>query len=226
MSRYFYFTASLVMAGVALWGFSHTVDVRLLHANPPRPLLVWFHALLFSAWIVLFIEQSALVRVRKVRIHRVLGWLGAALAASMTVSGGIVSVVMLQFDMTVLHLKTVAPFLSVLWCDMLIFGSCMALAIYFRRKPEYHRRLVFLASCQLLQAAFVRFPYLGAHDLFYPALDLLIVAGIVGDLIVDRRVNRVYLYAFPAMIFLQGGATYLESVNPGWWQAATRAILG
>jgi hypothetical protein len=226
LSRYFYFCTSLVMAGIVVWGFSHTVDAHLLHANPPRPLLLWFHGSVFSSWMVLFIAQSALVRVRKVSIHRALGWFGAALAATVVVSGFIVSVVMLRFDITVLHRKTVASFLSVLWCDMTIFGACMALAIYFRKRPEYHRRLIFMASCQLMQAAFVRFHYIGYHDLFYPALDVLIVAGMSRDIVVDGRVNRVYLYVFPAMILLQAWATYLERVNPSWWQAATQAILG
>jgi len=175
---------------------------------------------------VLLFVQSALVRVRKVPVHRVLGWFGAALATTMVVSGVIVSVVMLRFDMTVLHRKTVASFLAVLWCDMLIFGACMALAIYLRKRPEYHRRLVFMASCQLMQATFVRFHYIGYHDLFYPALDVLIVAGLLRDRVVDSRVNRVYLYVFPVMIVLQASATYLERVNPNWWQSATQAILG
>jgi hypothetical protein len=226
LSRYFYFCASLLMAGLALWGFSHTVDVRLLHANPPRPLLLWFHGMIFSAWIVLFVVQSGLVRVRKVGIHRALGWIGAALAATMVVSGFIVSVVMVRFDMTVLHNKSVASFLSVLWCDMIIFGACIALAIYFRKRPEYHRRLVFIASCQLMQAAFVRFHYIGYHGLFYPALDVLIVGGMLRDFVVDGPVNRVYLYVFPPMIVLQAWAMYLARVNPSWWRAATLAILG
>jgi hypothetical protein len=226
LSRYFYFCMTLLMAVLAVWGFSHTVDARLLHADPPRPLLLWFHAAAFTAWIVLFIAQSALVRVRKVRVHRTLGWFGAALAATMVASGFVVSVVMLRLDMAALHRKNIASFLSVLWCDMIIFGACMALAIYFRKRPEYHRRLVFMASCQLMQAAFVRFDYIGYHDLFYPALDVLVVAGIVRDLIVDGRITRIYLYVFPAMIVLQALATYLERVNPSWWQAATLAILG
>ncbi len=66
---------TLLMAGLAVWGFSHTVNARLLYAKPPRPLLLWFHSAVFSAWIVLFIAQSALVRVRKVSVHRTLGWL-------------------------------------------------------------------------------------------------------------------------------------------------------
>jgi len=226
LSRYFYFSMSLVMAGLAVWAFSDTVDAHLLHAQPPRPSLLWFHSAVFSLWIVLFVAQSALVRVRKVRVHRPLGWFGAAVAATMLVSGFIVSVVMLRFEMTVLHRRAVASFLSILWCDMIIFGACMALAIYFRKRPEYHRRLVFMASCQLMQAAFVRFHYIGSHNLFYPALDGLIVAGIVRDLVVDRQINTMYRYVFPAVIVLQAFATYLQQVNPSWWRAATLAILG
>jgi hypothetical protein len=142
------------------------------------------------------------------------------------VSGFIVSVVMLRFEITVFHRKTAASFLSILWGDMLIFGACMALAIYFRKRPECHRRLVFMASCQLMQATFVRFHYIGYHDLCYPALDVLIVAGILRDLVVDGRANRIYLHVIPGTIALQAGATYLERANPSWWQAATQSILG
>jgi FtsH-binding integral membrane protein len=226
LRQYFYFCASIVMAGLAVWAFSHTVDARLLHAKPPKPALLWLHAALFSAWIVLFLVQSALVRVREVRLHRTLGWLGAAIAAIMVVSGFVVSVVILRLEMTTLNRDRVASFLSILWSDLIIFGACMALAIYFRKRPEYHRRLVFMASCQLMQAVFVRFHYIGSHDLFYPALDVLLVAGMLRDWIVDGRVNKIYLYVFPAMVVLQGWATYLQRVDPTWWHATTQAILG
>lgn len=49
--------------------------------------------------------------------------------------------------------------------------------------------------------------HIGYHDLFYPALDGLIVAGVLRDLIVDGRVNKVYQYVFPAIIVLQAVAT-------------------
>lgn len=180
LSRYFYLGTSIVMAVLAVWAFSHTVDAPLLHSNPPTPLLLWFHAALFSAWIVSFIAQSALVRVRKVGTHRTPGWFGAVLAAAMVVSGFVVSVVMLRFEMRLLlESGCVVPVDSL--GDMIIFGACMALAIYFRKRPEYHRRLVFMASCQLMQATFVRFCYIGFHDLFYPALDSLIAAGMLRD---------------------------------------------
>lgn len=47
LSRYFYFCMSLVMAGLVVWGFSHTVETSLFHAHPPRPLLLWIHGAAF-----------------------------------------------------------------------------------------------------------------------------------------------------------------------------------
>jgi hypothetical protein len=55
---------------------------------------------------------------------------------------------------------------------------------------------------------------------------VLIVAGVLRDLVVDGRVNKIYHYVFPGIIVLQAFATYLERVNPSWWQAATLTILG
>ncbi len=81
LSRYFYFCMSLVSAALVILGFSRTVNVALFHANPPRPLLLWMHGAAFSTWIVFFVAQSSLVRVRKVSVHRALGWFGAGLAA-------------------------------------------------------------------------------------------------------------------------------------------------
>ena len=107
LSRYFYLVMSLVLAAIVILGFSRTVNIFLIHANPPRPLLLWIHGAAFSTWIVFFIAQSALVRSRKVSVHRALGWFGAALAALMVVLGIAVAVVMTRFDTVVLQQKGV-----------------------------------------------------------------------------------------------------------------------
>jgi FtsH-binding integral membrane protein len=225
LRKYFYLGMGLLMAGLVVAGFSKTVDKSLFHASPPRPLLLWIHGAAFSTWIVLFIAQSALVRVRKISVHRFLGWFGAGLAALMVGLGCTVAVVMTRFDMSVLHQKSVDTFLSIPFADMIVFGALMALAIYWRKKPEYHRRLVFIATCQLMDAAIGRFDYVFNHNLFYIGLDLLIAMGMARDWFVDGRVNKVYWYALPVMIVVQNFAIYAWRVNPAWYQAFTHTIL-
>ena len=52
---------------------------------------------------------------------------------------------------------------------------------------------MFIATCGLMDAAFGRFDYLFDNNLFYACLDLLILLGVARDLLVDRRINKVYL---------------------------------
>jgi len=226
LARYFYFSLSLVMAGLVVLGFSRTVDLNLFHASPPRPFLLWLHGAAFSTWVIFFIVQSALVRVRKVRVHRFLGWFGAGLATVMVVLGTWIAVVMAHFDSAVLHQKDTDAFLSIPFLDMIVFGACIGMAIYWRMKPDFHRRLVFIASCHLMDAAVGRFEFVFNNNLFYPLLDILIVAGMVRDWLVDGRIHKVYLYVFPVLMILQGLAVYAWRANPVWWQRITHAILG
>jgi hypothetical protein len=226
LSRYFYLGMSLVMAALVVWGFSRTVDANLLHANPPRPLLLWMHATAFSTWVFFFILQPTLVRVRKVSLHRFLGWFGAGLATVMVPLGFTIAVIMARFDTVVLHQQGADAFLSIPFADMVIFGSCVAMAIYWRKKPEYHRRLLFIAICQLMDAAIGRFDFWFNHSIFYAGLDFLIVLGMARDWVADGRIHKVYLYALPPMVVVQSLAIYAWRVNPRWWQEITHAILG
>lgn len=225
LCRYFYFSMSLVMSGLVIWGFSRTVDNHLFHAKPARPWLLWMHGTAFAGWMIFFIAQSGLVRVRKVSWHRFLGWFGAALAAAMVVLGCTVALVMTRFDTVVLHQKGVEAFLSIPFADMLLFGGLVGLAIYWRKRPEYHRRLLFIATCQLMDAAIGRFDFWFDHNLYYVGLDLLIVLGMVRDRIVDGRVHKIYYYALLPMIIVQNLAIYVWRVNPMWWQGITAAVM-
>jgi len=226
LSRYFYFCMSLVFAALVGWGFSKTVNNNLFHANPPRPLLLWMHGAAFSTWIVFFMVQSALVRVHKVSVHRTLGWFGTGLATVMVALGLAIAVVMAGFDTAVLHQKDADAFLAIPLYDMIAFGTLIALAIYWKKRPEYHRRLIFIATCGLMDAAIGRFDFWFNHSIFYVGLDCLILLGVMRDLIVDGRVHKVYLYAIPALIVLQSVAVYAWKVNPAWWQAIAHPILG
>jgi hypothetical protein len=225
LSRYFYFCMSLVMTALVLWGFSRTLSGSLFHGNPPRPLLLWIHAAAFSTWMLFFIAQSALVLARKVSIHRLLGWFGAGLAVAMVLLGLEIAVVMARFDAVVLHQSGTDAFLAIPFGDIIMFGSCMAMAIYWRRKPEYHRRLVFIATCLLMDAPLDRFDFMFDHNLSFPVLDCLILLGMTRDWLVDGRVHKVYLYALPALIIAQSLAMYAWRANPRSWQMITRSIL-
>ncbi len=225
LNKYFYFCMSLALAALVVAGFSRTVGDSLLHATPPRPLLLWIHGAAFSTWMIFFIAQSALVRVHRVSVHRLLGWFGTGLAVVMVPLGFTIAVIMARFDTFVLKQTGADAFMAVPFYDMIAFGVCIGLAVYWRKRPEYHHRLVFIATCGLMDAAVGRFAFIFNNSLFFPCLYLLILLGVGRDLVVEGRVNKVYRYALPALIVGQSFTVYLWRVNPAWWQGLTHAIL-
>jgi hypothetical protein len=225
VDRYFYFFLSLVVAGIVVAGFSRTVDRFLIHAAPPRPVLLWIHGAAFSGWVVLFMLQSALVRVRKVSVHRTLGWFGAVLGAMMVTLGTVIAVVMGRFDALQLHQPDPA-FLSIPFFDMLAFGTLFGLAILWRGKPDMHRRFMVLATVGLLDAAFGRYDYLFNHNVFFLCVDAVMLLGVARDLLVDGRVHKVYLYGIATLVVGQNVAIYLWRGAPGWWVSMCKETLG
>jgi hypothetical protein len=226
ISKYFYLFMSWLIAAVIVYGFSFTIDRNLIHPTVPRPWLLYAHATLFTGWLVFFVLQSALVRSRKVPWHRRLGWFGVTLGTLIPIVGVSTAVVMGRFDATTLHIADTDSFLIVPLFDMVCFTGIFPLAVYWRKKPELHRRLMLVATCALTAAAFGRFPerILPGH-LFYSGVDLLILLGVARDLIVDRTIHRVYLFVLPLFILGQTIATYIAYHNVPFWLRIAHALL-
>jgi hypothetical protein len=157
---------SLLIAVVVIYGFSHTIGHNLLHASPIPPFILTIHAIVFPGWVLFFILQSALVRTRNVPLHRTLGWFGLALGTGVLVLGYLTATGMDRFFLQRHHDTETPTFLIIQLMDLSSFAIPFALAIYWRRRPEFHRRLMLIASCCLTDAAFGRFPLLPLFQIF------------------------------------------------------------
>jgi hypothetical protein len=224
--RPFYFWMSLLIAVVVVYGFSFTVNKNLFHPPSARPAVLYVHAALFTGWLAFFVVQSALVRTRNVQVHRKLGWFGLAMGVAIPFVGVTTAIVMNRMHM--LEGDTTAPaFLIVPLWDMVSFTTTFALAFYWRTKPEYHRRLILMASCALTAAAFGRFPVGAIRDVwFYAGVDGLILLGVVRDLLVTKRVHPVYLYGLPPLVIGQITIMYTSLHSLPVWMRIAHAILG
>jgi hypothetical protein len=208
IEKYFYLCMSLLIAAVIIYGFSQTIDRRLIHPKLRPPILLTVHAILFSAWVAFYVLQSVLVRVRKVRIHRILGWAGAALGACMIVVGPWVAVVMARFDTVQLHRP-----------------NRDGLAILWSANAERHRRLMLIASCVLTGAAFGRMPLMHGALYFYGGVDGLILLGVLRDLAVNRRIHAVYLIAIPALVVAQTAISQIFLHRASFWIRIAHGLL-
>jgi hypothetical protein len=225
LEHFFYFLMSLLIAIVVLYGFSRTVETGLIHPPSPRPIILYFHAVIFTGWVAFFIVQSALVRTRNLKLHRQLGWFGLVLGVAIPTVGIATAIAMGR-----LHAQEgrsdAAQFLIVPFFDMVAFSVPFGLSIHLRKKPELHRRLSLIATCSLTAAAFGRFPAtLIPHYWFYAGVDSLIFLGVVRDLVVTKRVHPVYVYALLLLALCQ--TTTIHVFVTGWpvWIRIAHALL-
>jgi hypothetical protein len=224
--RSFYFWMSLLIPTIVVYGFSHTVVGRLIHPPSPPPLILYFHALVFVGWLAFFIVQSSLVRTRNVKVHRKLGWFGLAMGVAVPIVGIATAIVMTRLRIRE-GITDAAAFMIVPLFDMLNFSVVFALAFYWRTKPEFHRRLMLMASCVLTAAAFGRVPsFLMPEHWFYAGVDALILLAVMRDLIVTRRVHSVYLYGLPLMMLGQIAVIYMFVNSLPEWLRIAHALLG
>ena len=194
--RTFYLTMSLLMLALVTYAFSRTIGDGLLHTRRPHRFitLLSIHAAVFYVWMLFFVLQSALVRWRNLRLHRLLGWFGTADALLVVLMG--------------LWATFVEPFPlaleSIGILSMAGFGIPVALAILWRKRPAHHRRLLFIGTAVLTNAAFARLPgtYMPTH-FFYAGTDLIVAIGIAHDLWTERRIHQVYRYAMPLLLAAQ-----------------------
>ena len=110
--------------------------------------------------------------------------------------------------------------------DVAAFAVVFALAVWWRRRPEYHRRLMFVATCILTDAAFTRLPLPWDTDRWaYAAVDVLILAGVAADVVAARRLHPVYRYVPPVLMCGQTVALYLCFSHSVAWLRVANWIL-
>ncbi|MEC4749794.1 hypothetical protein [Methylomicrobium sp. Wu6] len=161
-ARLFYTGAALILLLLMLIGFQQF----FLHgkAYPGREIapqirtLIILHGLTMSAWIFLFLIQPLLIVSRNHRIHRMLGKIGAALAACIFVLGlraGIEATRIAPPDMVIWGL-TPKQFMAVPIISIVVFVGFVAVGVWNRRRPEVHRPMLLLATLAAMPAAISR----------------------------------------------------------------------
>jgi hypothetical protein len=218
--RYFYLGMIALAALIVFVGFAPTFYLGGFFHAPALPSLLVIHGTIFSSWMVLLLAQSLLVRTGNVQVHRRLGMAGAVLAAAM-VGIGIRAALVGAANGTLGARVNMPPleFLIVPLGQILLFGALTTAAILLRRRPEAHRRLMIIATIQLVAPAIVR----AANAMFHvmnPVAALVVAGSMVAaciafDVFTRRRVHPVFavvapltLLSFPMRIAFSHTATW------------------
>lgn len=220
-----YGVAALVVALIAFVGFAQTYYLKGLFAAPELPALVHLHGLVMTAWVVLFLTQVGLVAKRRVQWHRRLGIAGAMLAVIVVAVGIATAIEGAR--------RGISPgppplvFLAIPLGVVLVFGVFVTAAILLRRKSDWHRRLMLLASIAILTPAIARIPVDAMHAggilLFFALDDLIAIACLAWDTARNRRLHPAFGWG-TAFLVLSQPAMLAIAGSSAWMSFATRLV--
>lgn len=123
---------------------------------PSLPVTVQLHGIVFTAWFLLFVTQTALVAAHRTDIHRRLGLVAVGVAGLVVVLGTAVAIGALRQGFGPAFGMEPSTFFSIPMGDILAFAILVSAAVVLRRKADAHKRLMLLATVTLLPAAFAR----------------------------------------------------------------------
>jgi hypothetical protein len=164
----FYLIITILMLLVVFLGFGQSFFLRPLFEQPvflkKMPAVVYVHGAIMTIWYVLLVVQSALVNVKKVKLHMTLGWGLVVCAGLIIISGLIVNAGVfprwLALGMVDPNNEGMMSMFAFFWTydqlAFLPFGLMVATAVYQRKNIALHRSMMLGASMLLLNPALFR----------------------------------------------------------------------
>lgn len=191
---------AVLAAALVMTGFTRTFFLPLVAGRFHAPWFVYVHGTLFLAWIALLCIQASLVLAHRTPVHRRLGLVAMGLIPLMAVSAVAVASWATARDFRAGGGDAVIAFYYGELLDVLMFAGFATLAILWRRRPAFHRRLILLATLAILGAAVGRVPVLGAYANYVTlALTLALLAH---DRLTASRLHPVTVYG--GVVFVMG----------------------
>ena len=226
----FAFWMTLAMCFFVFGGFGMHSFVPALRGNfPPAPPIVHLHGVVFIAWMLLLLAQSALVSGGNLRLHRALGTWGIAQGTATILIG-----LMMQLIASGRGLAAGRPagtdglYLGLL--AFLGFAVMFTLAIRNRTRPGIHRPMILFAMLPVIPPGVNRFwaNALGLDDPVPAVWLYLTLWSMAAAILVHqwRRTGRVDRYsAFGAGWIVVQGLVHEAVVGSAWFERVAVTVL-
>ena len=228
-----------VMPGVifllVLVGFTRTLYARPLFRPAPIPSYLYLHGIVLTCWFAFSWAQALLISAGRIANHRRFGAVVACFAVAVfgaALMASLGSVSRMGYDLnasaSVIGIGitgiTVAQFMSgVVWSNIVSaasFALFVAGAVFFRRSPLIHKRLMVFASISILGPALARiarWPGLGGEQgPFITVMTWSLIAAVaVYDLVSRKRVEPCTVIAIVWLLIVHNGATFISHTHLG-----------
>jgi hypothetical protein len=184
----------------------------------PLPLYLWAHGIVLTAWFVLVVAQTGLIAAGRTALHRRLGIVGVVLAVLLVITSAMATL-RLPVRATaagVADSPIVAQLRQGNTAALVVFSVLVAIAIVVRRRGEVHKRLLLIATLNIVPPAAARlagtitFAGIGettAIAVSFGGLIAMAASLIVYDVVTRRRphpatlIGLALVFVLPAIVF-------------------------
>lgn len=217
--------AAILIGVLVVLGFGPTYFFRpFTTSKETLTALVHTHAALMTAWISLFIIQTALVATNRLHTHRILGKFGFVLLALIAIVSLPMAIVAAKLGGN--HMPGPAlPALALVFALLIEFITFASLGLHFRNRPDLHKRLMVLASITAMEAGVARLPVDFLHSIprTHLATDLLLFTIIVIDTLRRGQVHPAFLWGAAYLVSMQVFSLRISETLV--WQHISQGIL-
>jgi len=227
----FYLTMSVLGAVIVFLGFTPSFYLKsVIHAGLPLTLLTITHGVVYTAWVLLFVVQSALIVYKKPAPHRQLGMLGVLLFGAMFTLGYSTAISAGKLG----HIPPGAPaplaFMALPLIGITGILFLVGLAVWNRRRNDWHKRLMLASLFGMTIPATQRLavgvgfaeqgPWIG-----FTVAELLLVVAMAHDYRVNRRIHPANWTGACALVAAHVGVAWAFA-SPVWLAFATAITQG
>lgn len=222
------FVGALIFVLVVVFaGFAPTFYLKGWFGTPPLSNLLFAHGLVMSAWLVLFVAQTALVEFGRVDLHRRLGVAGVGIAILVVVIGVAAALDAGRRGFSPAPQVTPQMFLAIPLVDMLVFAILVGSALAKRRHSATHKRLMLLATVGMLTPAVARLPVDSLKQAGLPAFFAVMIVCVILVVAIDTVRHRRLHPAFgwgAALLIAAVPARIAFAQSDAWLSVANRLI--
>jgi magnesium-transporting ATPase (P-type) len=224
--RRYYTGISVVFLALVFWTFARTFYLQPFLGTPALSGLLRIHGAVMTGWVVLLVVQTSLIAAHRVRWHRRLGWVGVFWAGLVVIFGSVTTLAAAARE--VRHHTAFAPSQVVITgldlIQMVFFAVLVAAAVWLRKRPDYHKRLMLLTIVCMLPDALARLPVSFVTNPFILAGMYGFVVVCVGiDALRNRRLHPVFGWGGTIILGTFTIALYAMS-RPAWIAFGSRMV--
>lgn len=223
----FFLWTALAIAAIVFTGFWFTYFGPMFTGNrQPSSVAVHLHGWSFFAWYLLVVVQAALMHMGRMWLHRTLGGLSVALAALMVGTGLLVVGVRMAdaLDKGSRFWSASGP---AVFATLVLFAGFYAAALQMRRRSDWHKRLMIVASVGGMGAATFRLSMasFGPQSAMWIGLlgsNVFILVGVMHDWLLAKRVHPAWWIGLATCVVVETSALLLTPAFA--WQALAHGL--